>query len=101
MLHAADHTAPANIRADAASLALAKRLEAIGSVVSSLDVSKLENREEVTRALCILELANKCIQVVLSEIQGSFVRDSLIDQSESLIKLIDLARSKVASFRLA
>ncbi len=97
MSETGDHLSTGNTHADADSLAVAKRLEAIGGVVSSLDLTRLGSRADVTRALCILELANKCIRVILSEIPGSFVRDTLIGQSERLIELIENTRSEVAS----
>ncbi len=96
-----DDLSPGAVRADAASLSAAKRLEAIGGVVASLDVAGIASREDMTRALCILELANKCIRIVLDEIRGTFARDQLIEQSERLMELIEVARSKVASLRLA
>ncbi len=92
---------PANVRTNAASLSAARRLEAIGGVVSSLDVAGIASRDEMTRVLCILELANKCIRIVLDEIRGTFGRDQLIEQSERLMQLIEVARNKVASLRLA
>ncbi len=98
MPYTGEHLRPGTIRGDTASLAVAKRLDAIGGVVSSLDLTALRSRDDVTRALCMLDFANQCIEVVLKEIESSLVRGSLSDQSERLMQLIELTRNEVASF---
>lgn len=99
-MNAASGMSPANSAGCAASSTAVARLEAIGAVVSSLDVARVRSREEMTRALCALELANKCIGVVLNEVRGTCVRDQLIGESERLTGLIDLAREKLAALRV-
>lgn len=92
--------ASSNGSCDAASPAAFGRLEAIGKVVSSLDVAKIRSRADITRMLCVLELANKCIRVVLKDVAGDGVREQLIGESERLIDLIEVARQRVADLRV-
>lgn len=99
MLNMAPSFSPEGNPADATSRAVAKRLEAISGVVSSLDVTRIRSSEDATRALYILELANKCIRVVLREVHGTFAKNALIDQSDRLIELIDVARNKLVNLR--
>ena len=101
MLHALNETSSSSPAGRATSPAAAKRLEAIGEVVSSLDVAAIQSREDMTRALCALELANKCIRVVLDEVQGHSMRDHLIGESGRLIDMIKAARQRVADLRIA
>ncbi|TPQ37302.1 hypothetical protein C2U70_11305 [Bradyrhizobium guangdongense] len=95
MLAGADNLASGNGRASAESLAAAKRLQAIGDVARSLDAASIKSREDAIRALCVLELANKCIRIVLRESQGNMPRNALIEQSDRLIALIDTARTEL------
>jgi len=81
---------------DATSPAVVGRLEAIGKVVSSFDVTNIRNRADMTRALCALDLANKCVRVVLKDVPGDCVGDRLISESDRLIDLIEVARQKIA-----
>jgi hypothetical protein len=100
MLDVATDPSPNTSQTDSTSCAVAKRLGAISGVVSSLDVTGIRSREDATRALYVLELANKCIRVILREVHGTFAKNALIDQSDRLLDLIDVARSKLVSLRL-
>lgn len=93
MLAGADNLASGNGRANAESLTAAKRLQAIGDVAQSLDAASIKSGEDATRALCMLELANKCIRIVLRESEGH--RNALIEQSDRLIAQIDTARNEL------
>lgn len=93
MLAGADNLASGNGRANAESLTAAKRLQAIGDIAQSLDAASIKSGEDATRALCMLELANKCIRIVLRESEGP--RNALIEQSDRLIAQIDTARNEL------
>jgi hypothetical protein len=90
-------TAP-GLRAASADTA-AKRLEGIADVVSDLDVSRIQTRDEMARALWTLETAGKCIRVVLAEFSTEAATEQLKRQSEKLIGLIELVRDEIDGLR--
>ena len=77
----------------------AKRLEGIADVVSDLDVSRIQTRDEITRALWTLETAGKCIRVVLAEFRSEAATEQVKRQSEKLIGLIELVRNEIDGLR--
>ena len=79
--------------------AAAKRLEGIADVVSHLDVSRIQTRDELARALWTLETAGKCIRVVLAEFRTEAATEQLNRQSEKLIGLIALVRDEIDGLR--
>lgn len=101
MFHTVEQPSSSGPSEGARPLTIAGRLEAIGKVVSSLDVAAIQSREDMARALCALELANKCIRIVLDEVQANSLRDQLIGESERLIDMIKTARRSIADLGIA
>jgi hypothetical protein len=83
-------------RAEAPTETALRRLQGIGEVLSSLDVTRLRSPQEATRALWTLDAANKCIRAVLADVRAEPATEQLISKSERLIGLIELARTEVA-----
>ncbi len=76
-----------------------ERLEGIREVLSSLAVSTIRTDKEMMRALWTLDIANRCIHVVLADFPDEAGAEHLVRQSESLFALIQFARRKIAGLR--
>ncbi|WP_339029090.1 hypothetical protein WHZ78_01305 [Bradyrhizobium symbiodeficiens] len=75
-----------------------QRLEGIRDVLSTLDLSEMQGPQEIERALWTLDTANKCIRMVLADLQGGPCTEQLVRQSEELVAAIGVAREKIAAF---
>jgi hypothetical protein len=70
----------------------ARRLKAISSSLSFLDLSGLQTQDDARRALCVLELAGQFVHSVLAVLREDDAGDELIRKGEELIASVDLAR---------
>lgn len=81
--------------------AVSRRLQEISQVVSSLDLAKIQTRNDMTRALCLLQLAQRCVRTVLGESPTGLLGDGLIEQSAGILEAIEAALDKLADFQVA
>jgi uncharacterized protein with PhoU and TrkA domain len=75
-----------------------QRLEGIRDVLSTLNLSDMPRLQEIERALWTLDAANKCIRVVLADLERSPGTEQLVRQSDELVAAIGSAREKLAAF---
>jgi hypothetical protein len=75
-----------------------KRLDGIGHVLSSLDISAIQTQADVNRTLWTLDAASKCVRAVLAEFRTQPATEQLVRKSRNLIDLIERARDQVVSF---
>ena len=75
-----------------------KRLNGIREALSYLDEIDLRTAD-LKRVLTVLDLANKCIRVVLDDFQEAPATSHLLEESEALSDMIESAREKVSNFR--
>ena len=75
-----------------------QRLEGIRDVLSTLNLSEMPRPQEIERVLWTLDAANKCIRVVLADLERSPCTEQLVRQSEELAAAIGIAREKLAAF---
>lgn len=87
-----------SIRASTPAEKAVKRLNGIGEVLSSLDLSAIHTQDEMARALWTLDTADKCIRMILTEFGTERTRD-VVREAESLTGLIEQARDEVFSHR--
>src|SRR5581483_9928634 len=73
-----------------------ERLEGIREVLSGLLASTIKTDKEMMRARWTLDIANRCVYVVLADFQGEAGAERLVRQAESLFALIQFARRKIA-----
>ncbi len=76
-----------------------ERLKGIREVLFGLAVSTIRTDKEMMRALWTLDIANRCIHVVLADFPDEAGAEHLVRQSESLFALIQFARRKIAGLR--
>lgn len=86
-------------RAKASADLAARRLDGIGHVLSDLDVAGARTLAEKNRVLMTLDMADKCVRVVLDEFRATPTHAQLVSKSDSLIGLIRRARSELVSPR--
>ena len=87
-----------SIRASTPAETAVKRLNGIGEVLASLDLSAIHTQDEMARALWTLDTADKCIRMILTEFGTERTRD-VVREAESLTDLIEQARDEVSSHR--
>jgi hypothetical protein len=75
-----------------------KRLNGIGEVLSSLDISSIHSQDDMARALLTLDTADKCIRMILAEFRTERTKD-VVREAKSLIALIELARDEISGYR--
>ena len=88
--------APSQLPAAARHEPALKRLEGIRDVLSTLDLLKMQDHQEMVRTLWILDIANKCIRVVLTDLRDGPRTETLVRQSDDLIASIEIARDKIS-----
>ncbi|TQF30693.1 hypothetical protein [Bradyrhizobium sp. UNPA324] len=86
-------------RANTPAESAVKRLNGIGEVLSSLDISAVHTQDDMTRALWTLDTADKCIRMILSEFRTAPAKEQVVRKAKSLIGLIELARDEISNYR--
>ncbi|WP_407184395.1 hypothetical protein [Bradyrhizobium centrosematis] len=76
-----------------------ERLRGIQEALNRLDTSHLSSRADMSRTLNALDVANKCIRIVLNDYRDVPATAELIEQSAALSSLIEEARDKVSALR--
>ena len=87
-----------SIRARTPAETAVKRLNGIGEVLSSLDISSIHSQDDMARALLTLDTADKCIRMILAEFRTERTKD-VVREAKSLIALIELARDEISGYR--
>lgn len=87
-----------SIRANTPAETAVKRLNGIGEVLSSLDISAVRSPADMARALWTLDTADKCIRMILTEFRTERTKD-VARQAKRLIDLIEAARDEVSGYR--
>jgi hypothetical protein len=77
-----------------------ERLTGIQDALDKLDTANVCSLADASRTLNALEVANKCIRIVLNDFRDVPATKDLIDQSAALNSLIEKARDQVAALRL-
>jgi hypothetical protein len=72
-----------------------QRLAAISDILCALDASTIKSPDEMLRALWMLDVANRCIQLILGEFRTAPDREQLVRQSDRIVVLIELARERL------
>jgi hypothetical protein len=88
-----------SIRANTPAESAVKRLNGIGEVLSSLDISSIHTQDDMTRALWTLDTADKCIRMILSEFRTASAKEQVVRKAKSLVGLIELARDEISNYR--
>jgi len=86
-------------RAAPTSNPAAERLQEIGQLVATLQTAPIQNFDDIAHALWVLDLANKCIQVVVAEFRDHPTNQLVIEQSKAISALIELTRCAVMRWR--
>lgn len=77
-----------------------ERLDGIREALSSLSAIHLRTPADVSRALTVLDLANRCIRVVLDDFRDTPATLQLIEQSKSLTTNIQATRERIATLQM-
>lgn len=88
-----------SIRANTPAETAVKRLNGIGEVLSSLEISAIHTQDEMTRALWTLDTADKCIRMILTEFRTAPAKEQVARKAKSLIDAIELARDEISNYR--
>jgi RPA family protein len=88
-----------SIRASTPAETAVKRLNGIGEVLSSLDMSTIHTQDDMTRALWTLDTADKCIRMILSEFRTAPAKEQVVREATRLADLIELARDEISNYR--
>ncbi|TPQ29960.1 hypothetical protein C2U70_27740 [Bradyrhizobium guangdongense] len=86
-------------RAKAPADLAVRRLDGIGHVLSDLDVAGARTIAQKNRVLMTLDMADKCVRVVVDEFRATPTYAQLVRKSDSLIGLIERTRSELISPR--
>jgi hypothetical protein len=73
----------------------ARRLQGLTNVLSDLHGVDLQSQQDMRRALWILDLTNRCVQIVLSDFKDDPSILELTRQAEELINSVATARQMV------
>lgn len=87
-----------SIQAKSPAETAVKRLNGIGAVLSSLDISAIHTQDDMARALLTLDTADKCVRMILTEFRTEPTKD-VVREAKSLIDLIEAARHEVSGYR--
>lgn len=71
------------------------RLQGLTNVLSEMHGIELQSQDDMRRALWILDLSNRCIQVVLSDLHNDPCISDLIRRAEELTASVERARRMV------
>ncbi|WP_028135723.1 hypothetical protein [Bradyrhizobium japonicum] len=88
-----------SIRANSPAETAVKRLNGIGEVLSSLDISTIHTQDDMTRALWTLETADKCIRMIVSEFRTAPAKEQVVRKAKSLVDAIEHARDEISNYR--
>lgn len=88
-----------SIRANTPAETAVKRLNGIGEVLSSLDISTIQTQDDMTRALWTLETADKCIRMIVSEFRTAPAKEQVVRKAKSLVDAIEHARDEISNYR--
>lgn len=76
-----------------------ERLKGIQEALNKLETTHLCSRTDMSRILNTLDVANKCIRIVLNDFRDVPATAELIARSAALNSMIEKARDKVAALR--
>src|SRR6478735_3768021 len=71
------------------------KLQGLATVMSGLAGANLRSQDDMERALWILDLTNRCIQVILSDFRDDPSFDKLIERAGELADSVECARQMV------
>ncbi|MBR0789409.1 hypothetical protein JQ631_10035 [Bradyrhizobium manausense] len=71
------------------------RLHGLAAVLSDLDTIDLQSKDDLRRALWLLDLTNRCIQIILSDFSKDPCISELANRAEDLTAAIERARQMV------
>ncbi|MDE2378835.1 hypothetical protein [Bradyrhizobium sp.] len=72
-----------------------RRLQGLTRLLSEMDGMTFQSEEDMRRALWILDLANRCVRVILSDFHDDPCISELIRQAEELVGAVERTRSMV------
>lgn len=72
-----------------------RRIQGLTNVLSELREADLQSQHDMRRALWILDLANRCVQIILSDFKGDPSIIELNRQADELIDSVERARQMV------
>lgn len=82
-------------RGSSASHPAVRRLQGLTIVLSDLNEADLQNQQDMRRALWILDLTNRCVQIILSDFKDDPSTPELTRHAEDLLDGIARARQMV------
>jgi hypothetical protein len=87
-----------SIRASTPAETAVKRLNGIGEVLSSLEMSSIRTQDDVARTLWALDTADKCVRLILTEFRTERAREQVVRKAKSLIGSIERAREEISGY---
>ena len=72
-----------------------RRIQGLTNVFSELREVDFQTQHDMRRALWILDLTNRCVQIILSDFKGDASILELTRQAEELINSVERARQAV------
>lgn len=71
------------------------RMQGLANVLSDLDALNLRTQDDMRRALWILDLTNRCVQIILTDFEDDPQIREFVRQAEELTASIERARFMV------